>query len=93
MVGIAGQVDALHRERVGIAVNRHIEGVTVEQADPVEVLAGHIVDVGGQGMELLVVQAAVAVGLGDVLSEQSQLTHSIQRIRHLLQVTVLRLVE
>ena len=87
------EVDPQVAERVAFAVRGHVERVAIEQADTVERLRRHVVDVGTQGCELLLIQGPVARGFGDVLCRHREFTHACQRTIHLLQITVLRLVE
>jgi len=57
------QVDTSVGIRLRVAVRGHVERGAVEQADAVEILGGHVFDVGLQGAELLIIQRAVTVVL------------------------------
>jgi hypothetical protein len=92
-IGGVAQVDAHHRKRVPIGVGGDVKRLAVEQADAVERLRGHIVDVGAQGSEFLLVQRAVVGGFCDVLRLHGQFAHARKRRVDLLQVSVLRLAE
>ena len=87
------KINAAHAELAGIAVRRDAQGAAAEQADPVEVLGGQVVDVRAEGGKLLLIQGTIIIGLSHVLREDGQFTHAIQGLADLLQEPVAGLAE
>ena len=93
-VGDVGvEVDADHVEGLGFAVGGDFQRRAVKEAHPVEVLRGHIGHISAKGVELLLIQRAVARRLGHVLGEDGQFRHAAERIVDFLDIPVLRLAE
>ena len=86
-------VHRIHRERVGIAVDRDTHSRTTKQGNPVELFLTYIADVILQLGKLHRVVRPVGICLGDILRQHGQLTHAIESLLDFLDEPILRLGE
>ena len=92
-VGSGAQVHRAHGERSTVAIGGDSQGGRAEQAHTVEILVRHVVDVVAESAEFRIIESAIRVGLGDVLSQDGQFAHTVERLGDLLEKTVLGLAK